>query len=153
LYDVVVVDTPAAFSDQALAAFDATDDFLLVATLDVPAIKNLKLTLEMLQLLGYPRDRWHVVLNRADAKVGLSVDDVQKMLNLPIAAQIPSSRAVPSSINRGVPLVYDAPGHGVSEAIRRLAKHLEPTPEPSSPGRRARKSGHLPFRRERTVSA
>jgi len=152
-YDVVVVDTPAAFSDQALAAFDATDDFLLVATLDVPAIKNLKLTLEMLQLLGYSRERWHVVLNRADAKVGLSVDDVQKMLNLPIAAQIPSSRAVPSAINRGVPLVYDAPGHDVSESIRRLAKDLEPAAEPSERGRRATRAGRLPFRRERPVSA
>jgi len=150
IYDVVVIDTPAAFSDQALAAFDLTDHFLLVATLDVPAIKNLKLTLEMLQLLGYPRERWHIVLNRADAKVGLSVDDVQKMLNLPIAAQIPSSRAVPSSINRGVPLVQDAPGHAVSEAIRRLAKTLEPAA--ADGGRRAARSSRVPFRRDRAAT-
>lgn len=150
MYDIVVVDTPAAFSDQALAAFDLTDHFLLVATLDVPAIKNLKLTLEMLQLLGYPRDRWHIVLNRADAKVGLSVDDVQKMLNLPIAVQIPSSRAVPASINRGVPLVVDAPGHAVSEAIRKLAKGLEPLPARS---RRAPRNSRLPFLRDRAVSS
>ena len=151
VYDVVVIDTPAAFSDQALAAFDATDHFLLVATLDVPAIKNLKLTLEMLQLLGYSREHWHVVLNRADAKVGLSVDDVQKMLNLPIAVQIPSSRAVPASINRGVPLVLDAPGHAVSEAVRKLARRVEPTPAPAV-GRRAARSSRVPFRRERAES-
>jgi pilus assembly protein CpaE len=152
LYDVVVIDTPAAFSDQALAAFDITDHFLLVATLDVPAIKNLKLTLEMLLLLGYPRERWHIVLNRADAKVGLSLEDVQKMLNLPIAVQIPSSRAVPASINRGVPLVLDAPGHAVSEAVRKLAKRLEPEATPVR-GRRAVKSSRVPFRRERTATS
>jgi pilus assembly protein CpaE len=147
-YDVIVVDTPAAFSDQALAAFDATDEFLLVATLDVPAIKNLKLTLEMLQLLGYPRERWHIVLNRADAKVGLSVDDVQKMLNLPIAAQIPSSRAVPASINRGVPLVLDAPGHAVSDAVRKLAKRVEPARQDE----KATRGGRRAFRRDRVAS-
>ena len=151
LYDVVIVDTPAAFSDQALAAFDVTDHFLLMATLDVPAIKNLKLTLEMLQLLGYSRERWHIVLNRADAKVGLSVDDVQKMLNLPIAAQIPSSRAVPASINRGVPLVLDAPGHAVSEAVRKLARRLDPVTAPVR-GRRAARSSRVAFRRERVAS-
>lgn len=150
-YDVVIVDTPAAFSDQALAAFDGTDHFLLVATLDVPAIKNLKLTLEMLQLLGYPREKWHIVLNRADAKVGLSVDDVQKMLNLPITVQIPSSRAVPASINRGVPLVIENPGHAVSEAVRKLAKELEPVT--STRGRRAARSSRLTFRRERATSS
>jgi pilus assembly protein CpaE len=149
MYDVVVIDTPAAFSDQALAAFDATDEFLLVATLDVPAIKNLKLTLEMLQLLNYPRERWHIVLNRADAKVGLSVDDVQKMLNLPIAVQIPSSRAVPASINRGVPLVLDAPGHAVSDAVRKLAKRLEPTHAEDKP---AARGGRRAFRRDRVTS-
>jgi pilus assembly protein CpaE len=149
MYDVVVIDTPAAFSDQALAAFDATEEFLLVATLDVPAIKNLKLTLEMLQLLNYPRERWHIVLNRADAKVGLSVDDVQKMLNLPIAVQIPSSRAVPASINRGVPLVLDAPGHAVSDAVRKLAKRLEPA---RADDPKVAKSGRRAFRRDRVTS-
>src|SRR5262245_52057672 len=73
MFDVVIIDTPAAFSDQVLAAFDATDLFLLIATLDIPALKNLKLTLETMDLLNYPRDRWRVVLNRADSKVWLTV--------------------------------------------------------------------------------
>lgn len=124
MYDVVVVDTPPAFTDQVLTAFDASDHLALLTTLDVPALKNLKLALETLDLLGYARDRWHVVLNRADAKVGLSVADVQKTLNVPIAAQLPSSRAVPSAINRGVPIVHDSPNHPVSVAVRRLGEQL-----------------------------
>ena len=121
MYDVVVVDTPPAFTDQVLAAFDASDHMALLTTLDVPALKNLKLALETLDLLGYSRDRFHVVLNRADAKVGLAVEHVQQTLGMPIAVQLPSSRAVPAAINRGVPIVLDSPGHAVSAAIRRLA--------------------------------
>lgn len=148
MYDVVIADTPAAVTDQALAAFDVTDHFLLLATLDVPAVKNLKLTLEMLELLGYPRDRWHVVLNRADSKVGLSVDDVQKTLAAPIRAHVPSSRAVPASINRGVPLVLDSPGHAVSGAITRLAASFEP----ARTRRSAKPAGLLALRRDKTRS-
>lgn len=122
MYDVVVVDTPPAFTDHVLAAFDQNDHFVLLATLDIPALKNLKLTLEMLDVLNYSRDRWHVVMNRADSKVGLSMVDVQKTLNIPIAAEIPSSRAVSASINRGVPLVLDEPQHPVSVAIRQFAE-------------------------------
>ena len=123
-YDWVVVDTPPAFNDHVLAACDATDEFVLVTTLDVPALKNLKLTLEMLELLGYARDRQRVVLNRADSKVGLTVDDAQKALNQPIALQVPSSSAVPTAINRGVPLVLDQPNHAVSTALQAFGDGL-----------------------------
>ncbi len=58
LYDVVVLDTPPAFTEHVLAAFDRADHSVLITTLDIPALKNLKLTLETLDMLGYPRDRW-----------------------------------------------------------------------------------------------
>ncbi|HVF03619.1 MAG TPA: AAA family ATPase [Frankiaceae bacterium] len=118
MFEYVVVDTPPAFTDHVLAAFDESDYVALLATLDIPALKNLKLTLETLDLLNYPRERWRVVLNRADSKVGLALSEVEKTLRVPIAAQIPSSRSVPASINRGVPIVLDEPNHPVSIAIR-----------------------------------
>jgi pilus assembly protein CpaE len=121
-FDFVVVDTPPAFDDHVLAAFDQSDMVALLATLDIPALKNLKLTLETLDLLNYPRERWRLVLNRADSKVGLAVGEVEKTLKAPIVAQIPSSRDVPASINRGVPIVLDDPKHPVSLAIKDFAE-------------------------------
>lgn len=126
-FDFVVIDTPPAFTDHVLAAFDASDVYALLATLDIPAIKNLKLSLETLDLLNYPRDKWRIVLNRADSKVGLDVAEVAKTLNVAIAAQIPSSRDVPASINRGVPITLDEPSHPVSQAIKLFAQqHVLP---------------------------
>lgn len=121
VYDHVVIDTPPAFTEHVLASFDAADRYVLPATLDVPALKNLRLTLDMLDLLGYPRESWLVVLNRSDSKVGLSVQDVETTLRTSIAALVPSSRAVSASINKGVPIVLDEPDHPVSVVIRRLA--------------------------------
>ena len=138
-FDFVVVDTPPAFDDHVLAAFDQSDMVALLATLDIPALKNLKLTLETLDLLNYPRERWRLVLNRADSKVGLALSEVEKTLKAPISVQIPSSRDVPASINRGVPIVLDDPKHPVSPGdqgasprttsppARRLGEHDIPT--------------------------
>ncbi len=121
-FDYVVIDTPPAFDDQVLAAFDLSEVIVLIATLDIPALKNLKLTLETLDLLNYSRDKWRIVLNRADSKVGLPIVEVERTLRVPIVSHVPSSREVPHSINRGVPIVLDDPRHPVSLAIRDFAE-------------------------------
>jgi pilus assembly protein CpaE len=137
-FDYVVVDTPPAFDDQVLAAFDLSDVIALMATLDIPALKNLKLTLETMALLNYPRERWRIVLNRADSKVGLAIGEVEKTLRAPISAEIPSSRDVPASINRGVPIALDDPRHPVSLAILEFAqKHVLGLTSPFPPERAA----------------
>jgi pilus assembly protein CpaE len=99
-----------------------SDVSILLATLDVPAVKNLRLTLDTLDLLGHPRESWVVVLNRANSKVGLTIDDVATALHRPIAVQIASSVSVPAAANRGVLLVLDDPRHPVSNAIKTLVR-------------------------------
>lgn len=127
MFDYVIVDTPPAFTDQVLAAFDASDLAVLLATLDIPALKNLKLSLETLELLNYPKDKIRLILNRADSKVGLDAGEVEKTLRAPISALIPSSRAVPAATNRGVPIVTDQPHHPVSLAIIGFVEqHISP---------------------------
>jgi pilus assembly protein CpaE len=120
-FDFVVIDTPPNFDDQVLAALDSADLIALITTPDVPALKNLKVTVETLMELGYSRDKFRLVLNRSDAKVGISHAEVEKAAQLPITARIPSSREVPSTINAGEPIVQAKPNHAVSIAIHRFA--------------------------------
>ncbi len=128
-YDIVIVDTPPVFSEHVLFALDVTDVFLLIATMDVPAVKNLRLVLDTLDQLGYPRQSRVVVLNRFDAKVGLKTSDVEAATRQPVALCIPNSLDVPASINRGVAIVVDNPTHPVSAALRKLADvHVRPGP-------------------------
>jgi pilus assembly protein CpaE len=133
-YDIIIVDTPPAFTEHVLAAFDTSDVLVLIATLDIPAVKNLRLTLDTLDLLGNPRESRVIVLNRSDAKVGLKADDVVSAIKQDIAVMVPNSIAVPASVNRGVPLVLDEPRHAVSAAIRQLADtHLRRPADTSEP--------------------
>ena len=94
-YDFVIVDTPPAFTDHVLASFDSSDAAVLIATLDIPAIKNLRLTLDTLDLLGMPRERRTVVLNRSDSKVGLRTSDVAATIKQDIAVMVPGQRRRP----------------------------------------------------------
>ena len=138
----VIIDTPPAFSEHVLAAFDVSDMAVLLATLDIPAVKNLRLTLDTLELLGYPREAWIVILNRSDAKVGRNTEDVVAAIKQPIAAMIPSSEHVPASVNRGVSIVLDEPKHPVSLAMRAFADQylLKPSVPASSGGQDSEES-------------
>jgi pilus assembly protein CpaE len=122
MYDFVVIDTPAQFSEHVLTAMDVSSHLVLPATPDVPALKNLRVALDMLDMLSYPRQIRSVVMNRADSKVGLSLEQVRKVVRSEIAAHIPSSRAVPVSVNKGVPIVLDSPGHPVSQSVMRFVQ-------------------------------
>jgi pilus assembly protein CpaE len=120
-YDYVIIDGPPAFSEHVLVALDMCDMLILLATLDIPAVKNLRLTMDTLDLLGHPPDGRIVILNRSNAKVGLNTEDVVAAIRQPIAAMVPSSAGVPASVNRGVPIILDEPKHPVSVALRAFA--------------------------------
>lgn len=122
-YDYVLVDTPPSFTEHALASFDVSDLVLLIATLDIPAVKNLRIAMNTLDALGAPQENSCVVLNRADLKVGLGTEEVEAALKQRIAGEIPNSLSVPTSINRGVPVILDEPRSGVALAIRQFADH------------------------------
>jgi pilus assembly protein CpaE len=125
VFDYVVIDTPPVFSDQVLAALDVSDWYLLLATPDIPSLKNLRLTLDMFDLLEYPKDERIVVLNRSDSRVGLTLSDIERVVRTPLVGHIPSTRDVPVSTNQGTPLMVENPNHPVSRAIRDIAEaHL-----------------------------
>ena len=123
VYDFVVVDTPAQFSDHVLAALDNSDHHVLLTTPEVPTLKSMRITLDTLDLLAYRRKSRSIVFNRCDSRVGLTADDVEKTLKSPIACRVPSSWDVPASINKGVPLIAAQPKHPVSLAVRRFAEN------------------------------
>jgi pilus assembly protein CpaE len=130
-FDYVVIDTPPAFSEPVLGAFDESDWLVMLATLDVPSIKNLKLTLQTMELLHFPKNRMRVVINRADSKVGLRLPDVEKLLSSSVDATIPSSRSVPLSVNKGSPIMLEEPKGPVAESIRRVAALVAENQAPS----------------------
>ena len=123
-HDYVVVDTAPAFDEHVLQALDDSDEILLVTTLDVPTLKNVKIAVETLDLLNIPKSRRRLILNRADDKVGLTAEKVESTLGMKIAAAIPTSSQVANSTNAGEPIMVAFPRHPVSLAVASLAREL-----------------------------
>ncbi len=133
-FDYIVVDTSPSFDDATLTALDETDECVIVATLDVPTLKNVKVALETMDMLSIARGHRHLLLNRADDEVGISVDKVESILNMPVSAQVATAVDIAAATNAGTPIVSHKPGHPASLAYARLAAAVtgEPVPAPSS---------------------
>jgi pilus assembly protein CpaE len=121
MYDYVVIDAPPHFTDVILRCFDLADAYILLTTLDMPALKSLKVTLDTLDHLGLSRAKWQIVLNRGGSRVGLTAADVERTIGVPITVEIPSSVEVPAALNEGVTIIEKNPRHPVSRALMRLA--------------------------------
>jgi pilus assembly protein CpaE len=117
----VIIDTPASFNDIVLGILEQTDDIVLMAGMDIPHIKNTKIGLQTLRLLHIPASKVKLTLNRANSKVKLDIADVERTLQMKADCLLPSDIAVPQSINKGVPVVLDAPRTGVARNLERMA--------------------------------
>ena len=122
--DVVIIDTPGALDEVVLTAIDKSDVVLAVAMMDMPSVKNMRVSLQKLAQLGYRDGLVKLVLNRADSKVLMEVSDVEEALATIVAARIPSDRQVPRSVNKGVPIVLEAPRSGVARSLVALASQV-----------------------------
>ena len=123
-YDVVVIDAASSFSPTTLLALDHTDTLILVGAPDVPAVRSVRIALETLELLELDLADVRVLMNRADADVGLDGKDIEAMLRHEIDYMVPSDRAVPLSINRGRPVTSDDPRSRAAQALEEVAYSL-----------------------------
>jgi pilus assembly protein CpaE len=137
-FDVIVVDTSPFFHGPMLATLDRTDELLLLCSLDVPTLKNLRLALQTLDLLSFPKQRVSIVLNRSNSKVGMKPNEVEGALGMKVRYEVPSDRAVPLAVNRGNPVVLAEESADVSRAIKSMAKELFRAPKAEGEGKKRR---------------
>jgi pilus assembly protein CpaE len=123
-FSTVVVDTAAGLDEYALAAIEQSTDLLFVCPPDVAAVRSLRKELDALDRLGMTDARRHLVLNRADARVGIEARDVEDVLGMRIDVSLPSARAVPFSMNAGTPIVGTDPRSAVARALQDLARRF-----------------------------
>jgi len=132
-FTYVVVDTPAGLDERTLAAIECATDLLLVTSLDVSSIRSLRQELDTLDRIGIQARR-RLVLNRADAKVGLQPSDAEEALGMPISCSVASSREIPLSLNLGTPVVTSAPKSSVAKQLQQVTDLYAPTADKSRKG-------------------
>jgi pilus assembly protein CpaE len=128
-FGYTVVDASNDYSDQTVAVFDLSDEIWLVTGLDVVGMRHLLIAMETLNSLGISNDRLRVVLNRANSKVGVSLDDVERVLKVKVDSKIPSSELVPQSLNKGKPVYLSDPISDVAKAVEEVANLIIGAPQ------------------------
>jgi pilus assembly protein CpaE len=119
--DWLVVDCSPGFTPEVIAAIDAATDVCIVGTVDAAALKNTKLGLETLDLMGVAPETIKLVLNRSDSRLGITPDDAQGILGRSVDVLIPSHRDVARSANDGRPIITTQPRSEPARALRGLA--------------------------------
>jgi pilus assembly protein CpaE len=139
-HDFVIVDTAPGFTPEVIASIDSSSHICMVGMLDSLSLKNTKLGLETLELMGYDPERIRLLLNRADSRVGISQDEVASIVGRVPDVLVPSDRDIPRMLNEGLPIVSAKAGSEAAEAFQSLAK-LYLVTEPSVNG--SKRSGFL----------
>jgi pilus assembly protein CpaE len=119
-FDYVVVDTAPGFTPEVIASIDSSTHVCMVGMLDSLSLKNTKLGLETLDLMGYSPEHVTFLLNRADTRVGISRDDVTTIVGRAPDVLVPSDRQISISVNEGRPVVFSERSEA-AKAFERLA--------------------------------
>jgi len=123
MFDYVIVDTAPVFNEVMLSVLDAADCILVVSSLDLPAIKNVKLCLEIMESLNYSPEKIKLVLNRANSEGGIQTSEVEESLRHDFIATLPSDgKTVLGAVNRGIPFVVSHPDTVIAQNIFNLAR-------------------------------
>ena len=127
-FDYVVVDTSSHLADFNLEVIESAQHILVVTALTIPAIKDAKLALKVLESLAVDPSSVLLVVDRSDSHSDFNKDSIKQNLRHSVGAQIPyDPRVVGDSINRGIPFVTSSPESEISRSIRELAGALVPS--------------------------
>jgi pilus assembly protein CpaE len=119
----VVVDTTHNLDEITLAALDVCDVLVLVVTQDIPAVKNVRLFLDLMKTIGVSRDKVCFVMNKYDKRISITPERVSDNLKQPVVSVIPlDERIVIPSVNRGVPFMIDNKTQPIARTIFSLAE-------------------------------
>lgn len=123
IYSYIVVDTSSILTDVVLSAIDMSNVIVLVTTQEIPAIKNSRLILDLLNTMSIDKERIVFAMNRYDKRVAITPERVGENLKHGIAAAIPfDEKTAVNAVNRGVPFMLDNKSQPIGKGIFALAE-------------------------------
>jgi pilus assembly protein CpaE len=125
-FQYVVVDTAPGLPEIGLAAMEQCTDVVWVSGMDIPSVRGLRSGQEVLRQLEILPETRHVVLNMADSKLGLTVQDLESTIGAPVDVSIPRSRAVALSTNRGIPVLQESAKDPATKSLNQLVDRFNP---------------------------
>lgn len=125
-YDYVVVDTSKSFGPATLGAFEQADKVFLVATVDLPSLRNIQRALPLVRrVTPAGDDATHLVINRFDPAGEVTVADIEKSLQMPVYATLANDyESVIASINTSKPVILNGIKSPYAKSIKQLVTRI-----------------------------
>ena len=124
-FDHVIVDTAPGLSEQTLAAIEQTSAIVAVGGLDMSSARGLRKSLELLRELQLLPRVTELVLNGVERGVGLTVDEAERIIGMPVDVVIPRRKAVVIAGNHQLAVIDTAPRDPAAKAMRRVIHLLD----------------------------
>lgn len=122
-FSYIVVDCSSSLTDVTLATIDASDLIILMTTQEIPAIKDSRLFLDLLQPLNISRERLLFVMNKYDKRIGIKPEKVSENFKQELKVVIPfEEKVVLPSINRGVPFMLGEKSKSITRSFLSLSE-------------------------------
>jgi pilus assembly protein CpaE len=122
LYDWVILDLPSVFNQMSLMALAECERAFLVSTAELPSLHLTRKAMALIDQLGFPRDRFQVLVNRVDKRDELGTSNLEKLFNCSVHTSLPNDYF---SLHRVVTLGQPLAGEGeLGKAIEKLAGRL-----------------------------
>ena len=122
LYDWVILDLPTVFSQTSLMALAECERAFLVSTAELPSLHLTRKAMGMIDQLGFPKDRFEVLLNRVEKRDNIGATNLEKLFNAPVHASLPNDYfSLHRVVTLGQPL---GPEGDLGKAIEKLAARL-----------------------------
>ncbi len=140
LYDWVILDLPAIFNRTSLMAISECERAFLVSTSELPSLHLTRKALTMVDQLGFPKDRFQVLVNRVDKRDDISPADMEKLFGCPIHAKLPNDYfSLHRVVTLGQPLGTDGElGKAIEQVAARLSGSFAPSKKSALPAREMR---------------
>jgi pilus assembly protein CpaE len=135
----VIVDCPLGLGDVNLATIDCCDELYLVATPDVPALRDLSKYVDRLSQCNVPPSKLRVVVNRYSSDCAVTLEQIEKAIRQPVSITVPNNPTeVMRAMNTGTPVSPDRRTEFALQMKKWAASLLPVTPEmvPEEPKRR-----------------
>lgn len=120
-----VLDTGPGLGPLTVSGLDVATWIVLVCGTDTASVNAARTMLGVMDQLGLARENVRLVVNRPAPKVGLHLDDVEKILGVHPSVVVPEDGAVATSMNKGVPVVDIAAHSAAAKSIVSLASSIQ----------------------------
>ena len=104
-FSYIVIDIGTNIDSKTIAALDSSDLILLIAIVNLPAIRSTQRCMELFNKLGYSNDKIKLVLNRYMENEEIKTSDIEEVVKQKVYWKIPNNYlTMMSAINKGVPV-------------------------------------------------